>query len=375
MSPISCDIFCTVIDNLGDAGVCWRLARQLATEHHWRVRLWIDDPTPIALLAPEYADLPVEVSKWEGDFANIHPARIVIEAFACELPPRYVEAMAALPRPPVWINLEYLSAEDWVAGCHGLPSPHPPLLKHFFFPGFVPGTGGLLREHDYAVPSAPTFGETLEISLFCYANLQLPALLDCWRDGDQAIACHVAEGLPRRQVETWLGKSFPPRTTMRRGNLSLDALPFLPQTEYDTLLARCLLNFVRGEDSFVRAQWAERPFVWQAYPQAEGAHLAKLDAFLNRYAKVGAGPPQADARPPVGGSEPGLRAWGAIKVGAGETALCNFWHAWNGDGALNWQEFSAALPALAARAPGWARQISAHGDLATNLVKFCLSRL
>jgi valyl-tRNA synthetase len=37
-------------------------------------------------------------------------------------------------------------------------------------------------------------------------------------------------------------------------------------------------------------------------------------------AKVGAGPSLADASPPVGGSEPGLRAWGAYKVGAGETA-------------------------------------------------------
>ena len=36
--------------------------------------------------------------------------------------------------------------------------------------------------------------------------------------------------------------------------------------------------------------------------------------------KVGAGPSQADASPPVGGSEPGLRAWGATNVGAGETA-------------------------------------------------------
>ena len=35
---------------------------------------------------------------------------------------------------------------------------------------------------------------------------------------------------------------------------------------------------------------------------------------------VGAGPPQADVRPPVGGSEPGLRAWGGNKVGARETA-------------------------------------------------------
>lgn len=343
MSSITCDIFCTVIDNLGDAGVCWRLARQLASEFGWRVRLWIEDPAPIAGFAPDYATLPVEVRKWAGDFTGVEPARVVIEAFACELPARYVEAMAVLPHPPVWLNLEYLSAEDWVTGCHGLPSPHPPLVKYFFFPGFVAGTGGLLRERDYAVPPAPSFDGALEISLFCYDNPQLPALLDNWRDGDQAIVCHVADGLPRQQVESWIGEPFPSGAVARRGNLALHALPFLPQMEYDALLARCQLNFVRGEDSFVRAQWAGRPFVWQVYPQSENTHFVKLDAFLKLYA-----PPSA--------------------------AHC-FFHAWNGKGRLNWPEFAAVLPTLATRAPGWAKQISAHGDLATNLVKFCLSRL
>jgi uncharacterized repeat protein (TIGR03837 family) len=251
----------------------------------------------------------------------------------------------------VWLNLEYLSAEDWVAGCHGLPSPHPPLAKYFFFPGFVPGTGGLIRERDYAVPAAPSFSGTLETSLFCYDNPQLPALLAAWCDGNRPITCHVCAGLPRRQVEDWLGAAFAEGATVRRGNLAVHALPFLPQTGYDALLARCHLNFVRGEDSFVRAQWAERPFVWQAYPQAENAHFAKLDAFLNLYAKVG----------------------------ADGTALRSFFHAWNGDGALDWpahwSSLAAQLPALAAAAPGWARQIAAHGDLATNLVRFCQVKL
>lgn len=347
---ITCDIFCAVIDNLGDAGVSWRLARQLAVEHGWRVRLFIDDPAPIALLAPGQAVAIVDVLKWEGDFAGTEPADVVIEAFACTLPAAYVAAMAARRKPPVWLNLEYLSAEDWVTGCHGLPSPQAGLAKHFFFPGFVAGTGGLLRERDFAVPPAPTFGEkleTLEVSLFCYANPALPALLDAWRDGDPTIICHVCTGLPNAQVAAWLGEDFPAGSTARRGSLMLSALPFLPQTDYDALLARCQLNFVRGEDSFVRAQWAERPFVWQAYPQTAGAHLDKLDAFLNRY----------------------------LKVGAGETAVRNFFHAWNGDAALDWSAFATALPTLAAHAPGWARRIAAHGDLATNLVKFCVARL
>jgi len=334
-AAIGCDIFCRVIDNLGDAGVCWRLARQLAVEHGWRMQLFIDDPAPIALLAPGQA--VVEIRRWESDFAGVAPAEVVIEAFACELPPAYVAAMRA--RPPVWLNLEYLSAEDWVAGCHGLPSPQAGLNKYFFFPGFVTGTGGLLRERDYAVPPAPTFGERLEISLFCYDNPQLPALLAAWRDGDRPILCHVCDGLPRRQVEAWLGASLPAEC----GNLSLKPLPFLPQTDYDALLGRCHLNFVRGEDSFVRAQWAERPFVWQAYPQAEDAHLAKLDAFLGLYAD--------------------------------DAATRVFFRAWNGAGALDWPSFAERLPALAARAPEWARRIAAHGDLAANLVKFCATRL
>jgi uncharacterized repeat protein (TIGR03837 family) len=349
----SCDIFCTVIDNLGDAGVCWRLARQLATEQAWAVRLWIDDPAPIGLLAPDHPNLPIEVCQWTDDFDGIEPAQVVIEAFACDLPATYLAAMSLRPQPPVWLNLEYLSAENWVASCHGLPSPHPqlPLTKYFFFPGFVAGTGGLLREQDYAVPPVPrgfpsvtpTFGESLEVSLFCYDNPALPALLDCWRDNHATIVCHVATGLPCRQVEAWLGEPFLPGATVRRGRLMLHALPFLPQTEYDALLARCQLNFVRGEDSFVRAQWAERAFVWQAYPQAENAHWAKLDAFLRRYAP--------------------------------EPAANRFFHAWNGDGPLNWLEFSVVLPSLTARASSWSRQLSAHGDLVTNLVKFCAARL
>lgn len=334
---ISCDIFCTVIDNLGDAGVCWRLARQLTVEHGWRVRLLIDDPAPLAQLAP--GQQVVDVRLWAGDSTDLAPADVVIEAFACDPPPAYVTAMQNRARPPVWINLEYLSAEDWVAGCHGLPSPQGGLAKYFFFPGFVPGTGGLLREKNLAVPPAPTFREPLETSLFCYDNPQLPALLAAWRDGDRPVLCHVCDGLPRRQVERWLGAPLPAEC----GKLRLTALPFLPQTDYDALLARCDLNFVRGEDSFVRAQWAERPFVWQAYPQEENAHLAKLDAFLGLYT-----------------NDPAVRA---------------FFHAWNGDGPLHWPEFAATLPVLAARASAWARQIAAHGDLATNLVGFCREKL
>ncbi|HAF55386.1 MAG TPA: elongation factor P maturation arginine rhamnosyltransferase EarP, partial [Thauera sp.] len=153
------EIFCQVVDNFGDIGVCWRLARDLARRDAAGVRLWVDDWAVLTRICPAAAGMDpasggtldgVSLRHWTPAFAASVPGEIVIEAFACELPAAQLEAMAAMAVAPVWINLEYLSAEDWVAGCHGLASPHPrlPLTKHFFFPGFDENTGGLLREAD-----------------------------------------------------------------------------------------------------------------------------------------------------------------------------------------------------------------------------------
>jgi hypothetical protein len=359
--PVSCDLFCRVVDNLGDAGVCWRLARQLAQEHGWRVRLWIDDPAPLAGLRPGIAPAAqvqdvddVEIRRWPEHFPEVAPCDVVIEAFACELPPGFVLAMARRPRPPVWLNLEYLSAETWVPGCHGLPSPHPslPLVKYFFFPGFAAGTGGLLRERELPVPPVRSPATELSVSLFCYANAALPDLLAVWAECAEPVSCQVADGLPREQVQRWLGRSFPVGSRIDFGSMQLVAAPFVPQPEYDARLAACDLNFVRGEDSFVRAQWVERPFVWQAYPQDDAAHFVKLNAFLAHY----------------------LRHVGEDRI---RSAVVSFWHAWNGRGeiAAAWADFRSVLPRLTLHGKAWAREISQPGDLAQNLVRFCRERL
>lgn len=350
LTGIFCDIFCVVIDNYGDAAVCWRLARQLALEHGWRVRLWIDDPSPLYKLAPDFQNGPVKVAFWSD--ATDDPADVVIEAFGCELPVTYVAAMAKRPKPPVWLNLEYLSAEPWVAACHGMASPHPslPLVKYFFFPGFEPGTGGLLRERDYearretfdvnefrsefGVP--PRLSDELTISLFSYPNAALPRLLDAWASARQPVRLLIPGGTD---------------AAFTRGNLSCHPLPFLTQLRYDELLWTCDLNFVRGEDSFVRAQWVAKPFVWHIYPQADQAHLVKLGAFLD----LAFMPQEAD---PV----------------AGATDIADvmaFWRAWNGDGELDWTAFSAALPALQEHAKRWKSHLLETPDLASGLVRFC----
>ena len=229
----------------------------------------------------------VELRYWPGDFPKIDVADVVVETFACELPAAYLEAMARRQsRAPRWINLEYLSAESWVDSCHGLASPHPrlPLVKHFFFPGFTRTTGGLLRENGLLAGGTPAIAalppqDALQISLFLLRHGAPGRIARHLGRGDRPIVCHVPPGKPSNG--RWSPSGSGP---WQRGQLTVQPMPLPAPGDYDRLLWRCDLNFVRGEDSFVRAQWAARPFVWHIYPQQDAAHLAKLDAFLERYA-------------------------------------------------------------------------------------------
>jgi len=373
------DIFCTVIDNFGDIGVCWRLARQLAAEHDCRVRLWVDDLQVFQPLCPRIdPQLPIqqvqgiEVRHWETPFPDVTPGMVVVEAFACKIPERFVAAMARCERRPAWINLEYLSAENWIAGCHALPSPHPrlPLTKYFFFPGFTRDTGGLLRENDLlarrrAFENSPDLqaefwrelgfsaprADALHISLFAYENPSIGDLLCAWEIGSQPVCCLIPTSRTLPAVEAFCGQALRAGDTVRRGALEIRIVPFVEQSRYDQVLWLCDLNFVRGEDSFVRAQWAARPLAWHIYPQQEDAHLVKLDAFLDLYC---AGLPAAIA-----------------------AVAQKFWQAWN-TGQLTagqWREFSSTLPALREHAVRWAQQLAEQEDLSSALVRFCRSKL
>ncbi|WP_042337980.1 elongation factor P maturation arginine rhamnosyltransferase EarP [Paraburkholderia ferrariae] len=379
---IACDIFCAVIDNFGDIGVCWRLARQLAHEHGWQVRVFVDDLHAFARLCPALdttaATQRVEdvvIEHWHAPShagETLQIADVVIEAFACELPPVYVAAMAQRTRAPVWFNLEYLSAEDWVADFHLRPSPHPRyrLTKHFFFPGLGPGTGGVLKERDLDAARAaferspearaawwrdttaapPPGPDATVISLFAYENPAIDSLLAQWRDSATPIVLLVPQGRISGAVARFFGlPSFDPGAHAARGALRAHGLAFTAQRGYDLLLWASDLNFVRGEDSFVRAQWAARPFVWHIYPQADDAHLPKLDAALEHYAR----PLSAEARAVLG----------------------RFWHAWNGRGAPDWPAFARHLPNYSARAASWAAELALPGDLAGNLAEFAKTQL
>jgi uncharacterized repeat protein (TIGR03837 family) len=231
---------------------------------------------------------------------------------------------------PVWVDLEYLSAEPYVERSHGLPSPQSVgpaagLTRWFYFPGFTPRTGGLLREGDLAArqagfdrdawlaahATARRAGERVVV-LFCYANPALPAWLDAL--AAQPTLLLATPGFAITQVHAALGD------TLARGALRAVALPYLPQPGFDELLWSADLNCVRGEDSLVRAIWAGRPFVWQAYPQADGVHAGKVEALLDRAFADTAAPASVEAA-----VRTLFRQWNGVSAGTPDLAALGAW--------------------------------------------------
>ena len=282
------DIFCRVIDNHGDAGVCWRVSAELAARGE-SVRLWLDDSSMLAWMAPQGTP-GVQVLPWRDPLPGEEPGDVVVEAFGCDPPDAFVARMAAGALPPAWLNLEYLSAESYVERSHGLPSPvmrgpGAGLTKHFFYPGFTAQTGGLLREQDLPARRAGfdradwlrqwgiTDAKAQVVSLFCYEPAALEQLLIQLAERDVPTHLLVAAGRGAAALRG-LGAGD-------RGSLRLHWLPLLTQRSYDELLWACDFNFVRGEDSIVRALLAGSPCAWQIYPQDDLAHHAKLEAFLD----------------------------------------------------------------------------------------------
>lgn len=364
---LSVDLFCRVIDNWGDVGVCWRLARQLRDEFGARVRLIVDDFSPFATIEPKVErgsasqcvdDIEIEHwSRFEARGATCD-CDLAIEAFACDPPTNYVQSMASRTQPPIWINLEYLSAEDWVDGVHGLPSPHPklPLTKYFFVPGFTEKSGGIIREarfsqHDCAAmpaeavqaasiePRVPDRAENYAKAaptphaprVFCFTYPHAP--VDALARAFASAEIFVAAALDTKNAVSERSSRLSP----------------VPQTQFDDLLAQFDLLLVRGEDSFVRAQLAGKPMLWHIYPTDDRAHIVKLDAWLARYCE--AMPSQL--------SEVYQRASRAFVDPANESNL---------DVAFG--NFAGAISALAAHAQAWRAKLLTTTDLATRLMRF-----
>jgi uncharacterized repeat protein (TIGR03837 family) len=382
--PTRLVLFCKVVDNFGDIGICWRFARQLVNEHNIQVDLWVDDlksfqricPT-VDFAAKEQCISQVNIIHWQHQdqlFSKEDIADIVIEFFACDIPPHYIQTMAQCEPCPVWINFEGLSAEEWVEGCHTLLSSHPtlPITKYFFFPGFNTKTGGLLfeaslkksretflmkgkDEQSQKIQFLQELGlsdreiKAFKVSLFCYPHAPILQLFETWQNHHQAITCLIPEGVAQDAIKLWSNQTIATGDSITRGSLTLRVIPFMPQDDYDKLLWSCELNFVRGEDSFVRAQWAGQPFIWHIYPQDDNLHHKKLKVFLSIYEPT---------------SE--LHRQLSLAWNNANTELLNW--------PQSWQQFLEELPNQQQKIGNWEEKMHANGDFASNLLKFAKTK-
>ncbi len=365
---------------MGDAGVSLRLVRRLSLTHftsgdHFTssdkdsFRLFCDQPELIKKLAGEdvlreLITNGVEVLPWESASQSlskeIYPD-VVIETFSCEPPQEYLTELKNIHTPLI-INVEYLSAEPWTLEAHQLPSPpsqSDDLLRYFYYPGFTPTSGGLLQGKLQAIDDLEDHiprsleqvwrqlrpaSDTKRICVFTYGGDKLLRLLDQLQASNLPLDVMFCDDPAIKTAQSWLGE--PLTNPISRNHLQCIAMPFIPQDDFDWLLNHCDLNLVRGEDSFVRAQFAGKPFIWDIYPQDVDAHLKKLDAFLEIYLK--------DA-----------------SLNAKKAFL----------GAMHWQEFSHWWPALhpmSQHAIIWRQELAKsqiHGDLAIRLRNFIQEKL
>jgi uncharacterized repeat protein (TIGR03837 family) len=324
MEYSSIDIFCQCIDNFGDAGVTYRFAKEFkAARPDCRVRLFINNMHTLHAIesgidpskpVQEYESV-VYVKVWKGfdpAESGMGVADVLVEAFACDIPEKVFET--ALYSSKLIINLEYLSAEDWVEEYHLFESllGRGTARKFFFMPGFRETTGGLIinsklraiREGGgldrLAVINGVVGGlgaslkpedDTLVGTVFTYEHGFDTLLADLAELGRDTLLIVFGEKSRQGMTATLgrlLGESpqpedpgayyAGPRHTYK--NVRILYAPFIPQHDYDTLLCCADFNIVRGEDSLARAVLSGKPFIWHAYIQAEKHQCVKAEALL-----------------------------------------------------------------------------------------------
>ncbi|MFZ9958678.1 MAG: elongation factor P maturation arginine rhamnosyltransferase EarP [Burkholderiaceae bacterium] len=297
-------ILCKVIDNFGDIGVCLRLALGLM-DRGCAVTLVTDRPDLAERMASAAA---VNLVSWDTVTANPHSVSLsedmlVIEAFQVTPPSSFLQAC-----PPKLhrVCLDYLATEAWAEGLQGMPAPDPAFPAHsriWLAPSFCTSGPGLIRgrweeidtetrtamrqrlvvygadwvplgdqgatgnsdpNSGAGVPAADRFDASRAFLVFAFGYDDAP-----WHTLAEVMQQEgLPEGFDRICFVKPLGLDFSLR-------------------EFDAVLQSCDLNFVRGEDSFVRAHYAaagrwQVPFVWQPYRQTAGAHLDKLAAWQRR---------------------------------------------------------------------------------------------
>ena len=283
----SIDIFCQVIDNYGDVGVAYRLAREFKRVHPNKKLRFVINQTEELNLIRRSEDIEIILYK---DISKIeNSADLIIESFGCEIPKEYMDK--ALKKSKLIINLEYFSAEKWVDDFHLQESfLGGNLKKYFFIPGLSKKSGGILLDNEFlerkkkVEANKEYYLEKFEIkekydligSVFSYEK-NFDSLIEELKKLDKKIILLILSEKTQKNFIKYFdnGNNY--------DKIKFVKLPFFTYDKYEELLALCDFNLVRGEDSFVRALLLGKPFLWHIYPQDENTHIKKLESFLEKY--------------------------------------------------------------------------------------------
>ena len=283
----SIDIFCQVIDNYGDVGVAYRLAREFKRVYpNKKLRFIINQMEELNLIKKSEE---IEIITYQDISKIENSADLIIESFGCEIPKEYMDR--ALKNSKLIINLEYFSAEDWVDDFHLQESfLGENLKKYFFIPGLSKKSGGILLDNEFLERKKKVtknkgyylkkigINEKYDLigSVFSYEK-NFDFLIEELKKLDKKILLLILSEKTQKNFIKYFDN------VNNYDKIKFVKLPFFTYDKYEELLALCDFNLVRGEDSFVRALLLGKPFLWHIYPQEGNTHIKKLESFLEKY--------------------------------------------------------------------------------------------
>lgn len=303
------DIFCEIIDNFGDIGVVYRVAKELKKIfQNAKIRIVLNRLDEFKAINKEVKDLDYQeinglicaTEKYvKNNMDSFGVADLFIEAFGCNVPEEYIKI--AKEKSKLWINLEYISGEKWIEDYHLCESliDSKSLKKIFYMPGFSKKSGGVIIDSEFLERKEKgisnknailekyfpeiNFENRLVGTIFSYEK-NFSNLLETLKNKENTTLILMGdktqtsfkEILKENEIE-YFGK------LIKYGKIDIICADFMSQEEYEEVISAVDFNFTRGEDSFVRGILLGKPFMWHIYLQEEKAHMDKINAFVERF--------------------------------------------------------------------------------------------
>jgi hypothetical protein len=296
-------ILCKVVDNFGDIGVVYRLAKQLKTINpENQINLVVDNLSSFQKICSsvninaERQELEgLVVYDWKAEaFCHHEFSRndgelmpVILECFQCGRPD-WMERILfeeKLQRTVHIIMIDYLTAEQYAEDFHCLQSltRSAKVQKVNFMPGFTERTGGLVIEESWReVPVRKADGPVL---VFTYEKDWRELVEGLLKGGFDPSTRLRDRRLNHRRILVAQGRgkeSFMSAVKACGADNLVEELPYLNQTEWDEVMKGCSALVIRGEESMSRACLSGIPFIWHAYPQSDEYQLVKVKALLER---------------------------------------------------------------------------------------------